>query len=323
MNEIRFIKTNGKRWQEFESFLSNRANNNPDHLAQLYVELTDDLAYSQSFFPKSKTTKYLNQLTFKAHQNIFKRRKSSKNKLIQFFRYDYPFALYNNRRKILYAFLLTFISAIIGAVSAAHDEEFARLILGDYYINMTLDNINSGNPMAVYDSSEEFGMFMQIAWNNIRVSFLTFASGMLFSVGTFYFLFKNGMMLGVFQYFFFDQGVALTSMSAIWLHGTIEIFSIIIAGAAGLVMGNSFLFPGTYTRAQSLKRGAKEGVTIVGGLIPFFIIASFIESYVTRHYQESMLLDWVLIGSSIMLIITYFFMYPSYLNQKIKNGIKR
>jgi uncharacterized membrane protein SpoIIM required for sporulation len=323
MNEIRFIKNNRKRWQEFESFLGNRANNNPDHLAQLYVELTDDLAYSQSFFPKSKTTKYLNQLTFKAHQNIFKRRKASKNKLIQFFRYDYPFALYNNRRKILYAFLLTLVSAIIGVVSAAHDEEFARLILGDYYINMTLDNISNGNPMAVYGESEEFGMFMQIAWNNIRVAFLTFASGMLFSVGTFYFLFKNGMMVGVFQYFFFQKGVALASMSAIWLHGTIEIFSIIIAGAAGLVMGNSFLFPGTYTRAQSLKRGAKEGVTIVAGLIPFFILAAFIESYITRHYQESMLFDWVLIFFSIMLIIAYFFMYPSYLNQKVKNGIKR
>ena len=171
--------------------------------------------------------------------------------------------------------------------------------------------------MAVYEGSEELGMFFRIAWNNIKVSFLTFASGILLSFGTFFLLFKNGMMVGVFQYFFFQEGVALASMSAIWLHGTIEIFSIIIAGAAGLAMGNSLLFPGTYTRSQSLKRGAKEGVTIVSGLIPFFIFAAFIESYLTRHYQESLLFDWVIIGLSTMLIITYFFMYPSYLNQKI------
>ena len=322
MNEIRFIKNNGQRWQEFESFLNDKGNNNPDHLAQLYIELTDDLAFSQSFFPKSKTTKYLNQLTFKAHQNIFKRRKSKKNKLFQFFLYDYPITLYNNRRKILYAFLITLISAIIGAVSVAHDEEFARLILGDSYINMTLENIETGNPMAVYEGSEELGMFMRIAWNNIHVSFLAFASGILLSFGTFYLLFSNGMMLGVFQYFFFQKGLALASMSAIWLHGTIEIFSIIIAGAAGLVMGNSLLFPGTFSRGQSLKQGAKEGVIMVSGLIPFFIFAAFIESYITRHYQNSFILDWSIIGGSIMLIIAYFFMYPSYLNQKIKNGIQ-
>ena len=318
MNEISFIKQNGKRWKEFESFLSEKSSNNPDHLAQLYVELTDDLAYSQTYFPGSKTTKYLNQLTLKAHQNIFKRKKTGKKGLFHFFARTYPLLLYKHRRKILYAFLFTFVSAMIGVFSLMKDETFVRFILGDGYVNMTLENIKDGNPMGVYQSSGPVEMFLYIAWNNIKVSFYAFAGGILLSLGTIYLLISNGIMLGVFQYFFFTKGLGLISMSAVWLHGTIEIFSIIIAGAAGLVMGNSFLFPGTYTRGHSLVQGAKDGSMMVGGLVPFFIIAAFIESFITRNYQESLLLDWIIIGASILLIITYFFMYPSYVNRKVQ-----
>jgi uncharacterized membrane protein SpoIIM required for sporulation len=320
MNEIRFIKQNGKRWKEFESFLTKKSAVNPDHLAQLYVELTDDLSYSQTYFPRSKTTKYLNQLTLEAHQNIFKRKKKTGSGLINFFVREYPLVLYRRRKQLLYSFLIILVSALIGVFSLSRDQDFARLILGDAYINTTLDNINSGDPMAIYRDNSPWGMFLRIAWNNIRVAFFAFAGGILFSIGTFIILFQNGVMLGVFQYFFFKKGYALLSMSAIWMHGTIEIFSIIVAGAAGLVMGNSFLFPGTYTRAYSLRKGAKEGSLMVAGLIPFFIIAAFIESFLTYLYMESLLLDWTIIGGSMLLIIWYFFMYPSYVNRKVNNG---
>jgi uncharacterized membrane protein SpoIIM required for sporulation len=320
MNEVRFIKQNGKRWKEFENFLTKRSKINPDHLAQLYVELTDDLSYSQSYFPKSKTTKYLNQLTLQAHQKLFKRKKKAGSGLINFFAKEYPLVLYRHRKYILYSFLIVLVSALIGAFSLTRNEDFARLILGDYYINTTLENIYSGDPMAIYKRSGPLEMFFMIAWNNIKVSFYAFAGGIIFSIGTFLILFKNGVMLGVFQYFFFKEGFALLSMSAIWLHGTIEIFSIIVAGAAGLVMGNSFLFPGTYTRGYSLIKGAKDGSLMVAGLIPFFIIAAFIESFLTRFYMNSILTDWIIIGASMLLIIWYFFMYPAYVNRKINNG---
>ena len=71
-------------------------------------------------------------------------------------------------------------------------------------------------------------------------------------------------------------------MLAIWLHGTLEIWSIIVAGAAGLALGNGWLFPGTYSRLESFKRGAKRGVKIVVGTIPIFIMAGFIESFITQ-----------------------------------------
>src|SRR5690606_15344093 len=97
-----------------------------------------------------------------------------------------------------------------------------------------------------------------------------------------YFLFYNGVMLGSFQYFFHQRGLLMESALTIWIHGTLEITAIVIAGGAGIVMGNSILFPGTYSRTESLMRGARRGVKIVLGMIPIFLVAAFLESFVTR-----------------------------------------
>lgn len=89
----------------------------------------------------------------------------------------------------------------MGIVSAANDDNFVRLILGNGYVDMTLDNIARGEPMAVYNGSEEVPMFLGITLNNIMVSFNVFAMGLLTSFGTGWLLFNNGVMLGAFQTF--------------------------------------------------------------------------------------------------------------------------
>lgn len=94
------------------------------------------------------------------------------------------------------------VSVLIGAVSAAGDLDFVRLILGNGYVDMTLDNIANGEPMAVYNGSSEVPMFLRITLNNIMVSFYCFAMGILTSFGTGYMLFNNGVMIGAFQMFF-------------------------------------------------------------------------------------------------------------------------
>jgi len=126
-------------------------------------------------------------------------------------------------------------------------------------------------------------------------------------------------MLGSFQYFFYSKGLLLKSVLAIWIHGTLEISAIIIAGCAGLVMGNSILFPGTFSRGASFVRGAKQGVKIVVGLIPVFITAGFFESFVTRYSNMPMWLSLQIIGTSLTFIIWYFIIYPIRLNNRLNS----
>jgi uncharacterized membrane protein SpoIIM required for sporulation len=208
------------------------------------------------------------------------------------------------------------ISVAIGVISAANDDDFVRLILGDSYVNQTLENIEKGDPMAIYKSMAPGNMFLTITINNIIVSFQCFVMGILFSVGTGYALFRNGVMLGAFQYFFYQRGMLTESMLVIWIHGTLEISAIVIAGAAGLTMGNSILFPGTYSRLQSFVMGSRQGIKIVIGLVPVFITAGFLESFVTRHTEMPMALSVSIILVSLAFIIGYFIIYPIQLNKK-------
>ena len=184
---------------------------------------------------------------------------------------------------------------------------------------MTLENIENGEPMGVYGKMQQFDMFLGITLNNVFVSFRAFIWGgimgsmplfLFLSFGTGLILMYNGIMLGSFQYFFYEQGLFMESFLTIWIHGTIEISAIIMAGAAGIVAGNSLLFPGTYSRYASFRRGFRDGMKIIVGLVPLFIAAGFIESYITRLFDMPDLLKAAIIFASFGFILYYFVLYP-------------
>jgi len=165
--------------------------------------------------------------------------------------------------------------------------------------------------MGIYGESAQGSMFWMITVNNIRVALITFTLGILATMGSYFLLLKNGIMLGTFQWWFYTKGIFLTSFLTIWIHGAFEISAIIIAGAAGITVGNGLLFPKSYTRVQSLVFSAKRGLIIMLSLIPFFIIAGFLESYVTRYYLVLPdLVKWIIIITSFTVIILYYVVYP-------------
>lgn len=316
MREAAFAKQNKDKWLKFESVLRNNIQVSPDELSSLYIEITDHLSYAQTFYPGSNTLRYLNGISVLAHQKIYKTKRESRSRFITFYTEEFPLFFAKYQKQLLLSFLTFAIFSAIGAFSAATDGNFVRLILGDGYVNMTLNNIENGDPMAVYKEMGAMNMFLGITINNIRVALLAFSFGILFSLGTLYILMQNAIMLGSFQYFFYEQGLLWESARTIWIHGTIEISVIIVAGAAGLVFGNGILFPGTYTRLQSFVRGAKDGVKILISTIPFFIIAGFLEGFVTRHTEMPDWLAILIIGGSLFIIIFYYVIYPLKLKKK-------
>lgn len=320
MREASFVKQNKEKWIGFETALHNNVKINPDDLASYYIQLTNDLSYAQTYYPDSKTLLYLNSLASQAHQKIYITKKESKNKVVSFWKYEFPLFFKQYHKTLLYAFLFFISAVLIGIVSTLNDDSFVRLILGDGYVNMTIENIENGEPMAVYKSGSQIGTFLGITVNNIRVAIIAFAMGVLFSVGTIFVLFSNGIMLGAFITFFYNYGL-LDKTSTIWLHGTIEISVIVIAGCAGLVMGNSFLFPKTFSRRVAFMKGAKDGLKIVISTIPFFIIAGFIEGFFTRFGgQMPNILSYGIILLSLILIVYYYILYPIKLNKKLKTS---
>ena len=230
--------------------------------------------------------------------------------------------MYDARKLLLASFLIFLISMLIGVMSQCFDHDFCRIILGDYYVDMTLDNIAKGKPMAVYDSDGELNMFLGITFNNIRVSFMIFVSGILTSIATGACLFQNSVMLGCFETFFAQHGLLYESFLAVFLHGTLEISAIIIAAAGGLAIGNGWLFPGTYSRLVSFRRGAKRGLKIVAGTVPMFILAGFIEGFVTRHTEVPDALRLAFILLSLAFVICYFVILPQIRHRQRKKNSK-
>ncbi|MBN1187697.1 MAG: stage II sporulation protein M [Bacteroidales bacterium] len=318
MKEIVFLQRNKARWQEFEAYCMNGRRHNPDKMAELYIQITDDLAYAQTYYPGSTTTQYLNDLALKAHSIIYINKKEKGNPIHRFWKYEYPLIVFNNKKYILYSFIIFTISVLIGIVSTAYNDNFTRLVLGDRYVNMTLENIRMEDPMAVYKMMGEAEMFGLISFNNIYVAMLAFVMGAFFSIGTGYMLFTNGVMLGTFQYLFYKYGLLYTAFKVIWIHGSFEIFAIIVAGAAGIRLGNSLLFPGTYSRSRSFQTGVKQGLKIFTGLIPFFLVAAFLEGFVTRRTEMPEFLSLSIIFLSIFFIFFYFYYYPKKLKKQIK-----
>jgi uncharacterized membrane protein SpoIIM required for sporulation len=316
MTETAFVNKNAQRWSRFEDIIKAGNSPEPDALAEVFLQLTDDLAFARTHYPRTDTEVYLNGLASKFHSRIYQNKKVKTNRFARFWLEEAPLLYYKNRRFVLYSALIFLLGAVIGIVSAANDATYLRLIMGDSYVNMTLDNIERGDPMGVYKKMDSAEMFFFITQNNIQVSFSAFLAGLVFSFGTGYIMVTNAIMLGAFQFFFYQKGLLLTSFLTIWIHGTLEISAIILAGAAGFTMGHGLLFPKTYSRMQALLKGAREGIKMVVALIPIFIVAGFLESYVTRLTEMPAWIKVAIISVSAFFVLFYFVYYPKLISKQ-------
>jgi uncharacterized membrane protein SpoIIM required for sporulation len=217
--------------------------------------------------------------------------------------------MYTGRKEMFISLGVFIIALLIGIFSSRNDPQFANLVLGDSYVEMTKRNIEYNDPMAVYSGGSEVDSFFRILRNNARIDIIVFASGLLFSFFSTFILMKNGIMVGTFQYFFYAFGGFTTSVTTIWLHGAIEISTLILIGGAGLMAGKGLVFPGTYNRLQGFRISATRGVKLLMAILPLTVLAAFIESFITRMGMP-VLIKIMFILLSLFLIVFYFVIYP-------------
>lgn len=321
MKETSFIEQNKEKWNRFEK-LSESETRDPGELSDLYMDITDDLSYAQTFYKRRTVRVYLNQLAQRVYTGVHIQKGESFRKFFHVWKVSLPLEIYRARKNLLFALVVFLIWAALGAVTTHFYPEFSKLTSSDDYVRMTNNNIIEANPLGVYSvegsmQMTQFKMFVEITTNNIQVAFLTFIFGIFFTIGTHFFLFKNGLMLGSFQYFFASKGLLITSFLGIWIHGAFEISAIVLAGGAGITMGNGWLFPGNYTRLQSIQLSAKSGLKIMLSLVPFFIAAGYLESYVTKNNQDlPEWSKWAVIGLSFAIILFYYVIYPMHIARK-------
>jgi len=313
LREALFIKKNKDRWLKNQHMPSN----DPDQMAADFTQLVDDLAYAKTFYPSGKVTNYINSQASRIYLDIYKNRKEESNRLVTFWKYDLPLTIQKHHKVVLFSFIFFLIFFGIGYIVSAQNDDMARSIFGDTYVDHTQENIANGNPFGIYEHGNPFLSWLNLMIHNIRVSFLMFVSGIFAGIPCLYIAIKNSIMIGVFDQFFAARGLGIDFWLVVFVHGTLEITGLIIATAAGLVLGKSFLFPGTIKRIDAFKQGAKDGVKIMIGLIPVFALAAFFEGFITRLYNDISILTTAVFALSVLFVIWYFIIYPIRLGRKL------
>lgn len=308
LKESAFIQQNKEKWREYEALVKNKTKKSDLKLSDAFEGITDDLVYARTHFKHRSVRVYLNSLARSLFTLLYRKRRDRWSHLMVFVTDRFPAAMWAARYELLFSFLIFLFSFIIGWFSSHRDPDFDALILGEQYVRMTEANIKSGDPLAVYQTNQPDQMFLRIFLNNLWVDFLTLSTGLLYGLGTFFILLRNGIMVGSFQHFFVHRGYATESLGVIWMHGTLEIATIILSGAAGFALARGLLFNGHLKRRDALRIHAVKAIYLLVGIIPMTFVAALIEGYLTGAGLNSVL-RWTLIGISFSALMGYFIIY--------------
>jgi uncharacterized membrane protein SpoIIM required for sporulation len=311
MRETQFIRQNEQKWSEFEEIL-NEPSPEADRLHDMFVQVTDDLAHAQTFYPSRKVRAYLNGLAQNVFTHLYQRRRSPLKRFKHLLLEELPQVVYESRRDFTISVVLFLIAFMIGAFSSYMDTEFPKIVLSEEYVRMSIENAKSNDPMKVYKTSPNFDMAGYIMINNIFVTLRYFIMGIFTGIGSAAYMMYEGVRLGAFFEMFRQMGHWKQAQLTVWMHGALEISAIIVGTAAGITMGKGWLFPGTYTRFQSFKRSSKRGITIMVGVTIMLIFAAIIEGFITRYTQLNDLARGLFILSCFASILFYYGWYPRY-----------
>lgn len=313
LREALFIKKNKDRWLKIQQ----QPSSDPDEMAADFTQLVDDLAYAKTFYPSGKVTGFINSQTSKIFLDIYKNRREESNRLITFWKYDLPLTIRKHHRVVLFSFLFFVLFFIIGFFVSQQDDTVASSFFGERYVEETKENIKNDNPFGIYETGNSLLNWLGIMINNIKVGLIMFTSGLFCGIPTIYKHCETSAMVGIFDQFFAERGFGIDFWLVVFVHGTLEITALILSTAAGLILGKSFLFPGTIKRLDAFKHGAKDGVKIMIGMLPVFALAAFFEGFITRLYNDISVLTTIVFALSVLFVIWYFIIYPIRLGKKM------
>ncbi len=246
-----------------------------EELALLYRQVAADLSVLRRDATARSYTDHVNELLTRAHHIIYSGRKTSARSLFRFLRDDYPAIFQRQLPFVLASLLISVAWGLFGAALTSARPDFMRHFVGPAMIaTMERHEMWTKSVVSMAPTASSY-----IMTNNLSVSFATFAGGVAFGLGTFFYLYVNGMMLGVIGAACHQYAMSLALWSFVAPHGALELPSIVIAGGAGLRLGYSMLFPGSLRWKESVALGGMEATRLVSGIIPLLVLAGLLEGF--------------------------------------------
>ena len=256
-----------------------------------YRRLCQHLALAQARGYSSYLVDPLQQLALRGHQQLYRHRSQLAANVLGFILADFPRLVRQQWQFVLIASLLFFGSLVgIGLLVYLFPDLIYSIVSPQQVAEMQgmydPDASRLGRA-AERASSEDWMMFGYYVMHNVGIAFQTFAAGLLFGLGSVFFLVFNGLIIGAVAGHLTEIGYGQTFWSFVIGHGAFELTAIALAGAAGLQLGWALIAPGQLARSESLRLAALKSVQMLCAVMVFLLIAAFIEAYWSSTTQIS------------------------------------
>ena len=289
MNINEFISERKEQWQRLESIKKKLRPGTFQRvtrqelwdLGRLYFAAVSDLSVLKSSElardPDNEIIDYLNNQVAGVHGIIYRTPRLTLAGLRDFAISGFPQTFRATWIHTAIAAAVLIVAGITGLFLGLNEPAFIELLVPDSIIA----KVEKGNVWFndLYTLAPTYSSILMT--HNISVTFLIFASGITFGVGTLYLLAMNGLNIGTIAALCINHNLALEFWSFVLPHGSLELSAIFIAGGAGLIIGHALIDPGPYKRSETLALRSRQAVKLLAGCVPLLVIAGFIEAFVS------------------------------------------
>lgn len=287
MKQSAFENLHQESWQKLEQLLTQlekKSATSPPELERFaldYRKLCHLHALAKERNYSSYLVDHLEHLVVRGHQQLYQRKSAFWHQTIAFVVAEFPALVRREKVWVLWASALLYVPSVIWFLLTWLSPEWVYAVL-DPASAMEMETMYAPDNRVLgsaRDANTNWTMFGYYIQNNISVAFRTFASGLLFGLGSIFFLVYNGTLFGAVTGHLVTVGHQTSFFTFVVGHASFELTAITIAGAAGLKLGYSLLAPGNQTRAEALRTSAQVAIRLVYGVILMLVIAAFIEAF--------------------------------------------
>lgn len=282
MSRRRFVELRTAQWQAFAKGVKalEKSKRVPqlDEFPSRYRALCQDLSLARHRRYGLGITARLNDLVLAGHNALYGQRVSPLRQVARFLFVEFPREVRQTAGLFWLCTLLFFGPFLLLTLAGWIAPEWVFAVIGPDTRAQLVENFGGDmieRPSAVSDVQ----MFAFYVMNNVGIDFRIFAGGMLFGLGTIFFVLYNGIVIGASFGYVIHAGVTENFIAFVIGHGSLELLAIPVAGAAGLKLAQGIIAPGRMTRSHALRVRAIEGVRLLAGAGTMTFLAAFIEGF--------------------------------------------
>jgi uncharacterized membrane protein SpoIIM required for sporulation len=319
MSLARFRADREEDWARLEAILDRVERKSPKALDDddlfalpvLYRATLSSLSVARATSLDRGMIDYLEGLSLRAYLYIYGIERSIGTRIAQFFLIDWPAAIRALWIETLVAFALLAAGTAAGFLLVQSDPAwFNALMPGDMGQGRGPEASAKALKDIIYstEGNSFLGPFAaQLFTHNSQISLLCFALGFAFGIPTMMLVIYNGAMIGALMQVYVAKGLGIELAAWLAIHGTTELYAIILSAAAGFRIGTAIAFPGAKSRMSAARQAGQTGATVMVGVVIMLAIAGLLEGF-ARQLVNTETFRFAIGGTMMIIWLSYFYL---------------